>query len=234
MPIVFIAHTVFFCSSMLDTIHLRRAPHMLLLLGPRHSDQSIHEICVSLAAFFVWVRSTLLYGRVGQCLTVLLFVSDWVKCRRVTIVSLVSYSEGVTSRDKPIWRSVLLVLRTLLNRAPRCGITLLPRRKSFVNCARTTDRDGARYRYSGIRRVRQLALGCESNWVKSPHDSYENTWKCGELKLYFSTPSAGGWKKKKKKSWTVVVGLVHCALTRIVQITTWIVWVIWIYTEGLG
>ena len=28
--------------------------------------------------------------------------------------------------------------------------------------------------------------------------SYENTWKCGELKLYFS-PSAGGRKKKKKK-----------------------------------
>ena len=23
------------------------------------------------------------------------------------------------------------------------------------------------------------------------HDAYENTWKCGELKLYFS-PSAGG------------------------------------------
>ena len=28
---------------------------------------------------------------------------------------------------------------------------------------------------------------------------YENTWKCGELKLYFS-PSAGGLKKIKKKS----------------------------------
>ena len=27
--------------------------------------------------------------------------------------------------------------------------------------------------------------------VKSTHDAYENTWKCGELKLYFS-PSAGG------------------------------------------
>ena len=38
----------------------------------------------------------------------------------------------------------------------------------------------------------------ESSWVKSTHDAYENTWKCGELKLYFS-PSAGGWKKKKKK-----------------------------------
>ena len=38
-----------------------------------------------------------------------------------------------------------------------------------------------------------------SNWVKSTHDAYENTWKCGELKLYFS-PSAGGLKKKKKTS----------------------------------
>ena len=27
--------------------------------------------------------------------------------------------------------------------------------------------------------------------VKTTHDAYENTWKCGELKLYFS-PSAGG------------------------------------------
>ena len=41
----------------------------------------------------------------------------------------------------------------------------------------------------------QPALGCESNWVKSTHDAYENTWKCGELKLY-SAPSARGWKKK--------------------------------------
>ena len=28
--------------------------------------------------------------------------------------------------------------------------------------------------------------------------AYENTWKCGELKLHFS-PSAGGLKAKKKK-----------------------------------
>ena len=28
--------------------------------------------------------------------------------------------------------------------------------------------------------------------------AYENTWNCGELKLYFS-PSAGGLKKKKKE-----------------------------------
>ena len=32
--------------------------------------------------------------------------------------------------------------------------------------------------------------------VKSTHDAYENTWKCGELKLYFSSSSAGGCKKK--------------------------------------
>ena len=30
------------------------------------------------------------------------------------------------------------------------------------------------------------------------HDEYGNTWKSGELKLYFS-PSAGGFKKKEKK-----------------------------------
>ena len=63
--------------------------------------------------------------------------------------------------------------------------------------ANTADRDSLRYAYNGTRRVRQLALRCESNWVKSTHDAYENTWKCGELKLYFS-PSAGGWEKKKK------------------------------------
>ena len=56
---------------------------------------------------------------------------------------------------------------------------------------KTTDRDSLRYTYNGTRRVRQLALGCESNWVKSTHDAYENTRKCGKLKLYFS-PSAGG------------------------------------------
>ena len=55
---------------------------------------------------------------------------------------------------------------------------------------KTTDRDSLRYTYNGTRRVRQLALGCESNRVKSTHDAYENTSKCGELKLYFS-PSAG-------------------------------------------
>ena len=55
----------------------------------------------------------------------------------------------------------------------------------------TDDKDSLRYTYNGIRRVRQLALGCESNGVKSTHDAYENTWKCGELQLYFSL-SAGG------------------------------------------
>ena len=64
----------------------------------------------------------------------------------------------------------------------------------------TDDRDSLRYNtYNGTRRVCQLALRCESNWVKSTHDAYENTWKCGELKLYFS-PSAGGWKKIKKNN----------------------------------
>ena len=29
------------------------------------------------------------------------------------------------------------------------------------------------------------------NCVNSTHDAYENTWKCGELKLYFFL-SAGG------------------------------------------
>ena len=49
---------------------------------------------------------------------------------------------------------------------------------------KTTDRDSLRYTFNGTRKVHQLALGCESNWVKSTHDAYENTWKCGELKLY--------------------------------------------------
>ena len=54
-----------------------------------------------------------------------------------------------------------------------------------------TDRDSSRYTYNGIRRLRQLALGCESSWVKSTHNVFENTWKCGEIKPYFA-PSAGG------------------------------------------
>ena len=56
----------------------------------------------------------------------------------------------------------------------------------------TADRDSSRYRYSENRKTRQLTLDCECNWVKSTHDVYGNTWKCGELKLYFS-PSAGGY-----------------------------------------
>ena len=31
------------------------------------------------------------------------------------------------------------------------------------NVTKTTDRDSSRYTYNGIRRMRQLALGCESN-----------------------------------------------------------------------
>ena len=42
------------------------------------------------------------------------------------------------------------------------------RRFAFSACAagvvtKTTDRDSLRYTYNGTRRVRQLALGCESN-----------------------------------------------------------------------
>ena len=59
----------------------------------------------------------------------------------------------------------------------------------------TAGRDSLRYRYHGNCRTRQLTLDCECNWVNLTHDVYENTWKCGELKLYFS-PSAGGSTKK--------------------------------------
>ena len=63
---------------------------------------------------------------------------------------------------------------------------------------RTADRDSSRDRYSGNRRTRQLAVDCEGSWVESTHDAYENTRKCGELKLYFLFfPSAGELKKKK-------------------------------------
>ena len=67
---------------------------------------------------------------------------------------------------------------------------------------KTTDRDSLRFTYNGTRRVRQLALGCRR--VKSTHGAYENTWKCGELKLYFS-PSAGGYNNKKKKWFALCV-----------------------------
>ena len=46
------------------------------------------------------------------------------------------------------------------------------------------------YCSSGFVQLRQLALGCESSCLKSTHDAYENTWKCGELKPFFS-PSPG-------------------------------------------
>ena len=59
---------------------------------------------------------------------------------------------------------------------------------------KTTDRDSLRYTYDGTRRLRQLALGCESNRVKSIHDAYENTWKCGELFIFPHPP-----EDKKKK-----------------------------------
>ena len=65
---------------------------------------------------------------------------------------------------------------------------------------RTADRNSSRYRYSGIRRTRQLALGCEGNRIKSTHDAYENTWKCGEQKLFFFfLPHYRKIKKNKKK-----------------------------------
>ena len=44
---------------------------------------------------------------------------------------------------------------------------------------------------------------------KRKHDAYENTWKCGELKFYFS-PSAGGLKKKRKKKERVRHPSVRC------------------------
>ena len=50
--------------------------------------------------------------------------------------------------------------------------------------------------HRGIRRVRHLALGCESNWVKSTHDAYENTWKCGERFIFPHPPE----DEKKKKN----------------------------------
>ena len=53
-----------------------------------------------------------------------------------------------------------------------------------------------RFTYNGTRRVRQLALGCESNWVKSTHDAYENTWKWAKA-LFF--PIRRRMKKNKKK-----------------------------------
>ena len=54
--------------------------------------------------------------------------------------------------------------------------------------AGAVDRDSSRYRYRGNRRTRQLALDCEGSRVKSTHDEYESTWKCGELKLLFFSP----------------------------------------------
>ena len=40
----------------------------------------------------------------------------------------------------------------------------MPARKKLISVVRnTTDRDSLRYTYDGTRRVRQLALGCESN-----------------------------------------------------------------------
>ena len=41
----------------------------------------------------------------------------------------------------------------------------------------------------------QLTATSIRRTLKRTHDEYENTWKCGEIKPYFS-PSAGGYKKK--------------------------------------
>ena len=45
-------------------------------------------------------------------------------------------------------------------------------------------------------------IGTDTDWLcwirlKSTHDVYENTWKCGELKLYVSPED----EKKKKYGW---------------------------------
>ena len=45
------------------------------------------------------------------------------------------------------------------------------------------------------------------------HDMYDNTWKCGELKLYFS-PSAGGLKKNKKKKTIYLYPIYHVSYVR--------------------
>ena len=45
---------------------------------------------------------------------------------------------------------------------------------------------------TGTEGYAKLALDCEFSWVKLAHDAYENTGKCGELKLRFP-PSNGGY-----------------------------------------
>ena len=49
--------------------------------------------------------------------------------------------------------------------------------------------------------------------MEGTNDACENTWKCGELKLYFS-PSAGGLKKNKNKTNVVTVFELALSLSR--------------------
>ena len=57
---------------------------------------------------------------------------------------------------------------------------------------------GKKHTTQGGTRTDYSYITADAIVVKSTHDAYENTWKCGELKLYFSS-SAGGSKKKKKQ-----------------------------------
>ena len=63
---------------------------------------------------------------------------------------------------------LVLGAQTLLLHPPVWDDPVYSRQQRVSACAagvvtRTTNRDSSRYPYNGIRRVRQLALGCESN-----------------------------------------------------------------------
>ena len=69
----------------------------------------------------------------------------------------------------------------------------------IIESARQLFYRNTRYSHINSKWYGMLALGCESNWVKSTHDAYENTWKCGELELYFLFCHIRRRMKAKKK-----------------------------------
>ena len=78
----------------------------------------------------------------------------------------------VVCRSSVKYLIFIMLFASLIINKPGKLDTYIPRGHTFRNviifCAagvvtKTTDRDSLRYTYNGIRRVRQLALGCESN-----------------------------------------------------------------------
>ena len=80
-------------------------------------------------------------------------------------------------------RAAASVIRPRIYRLLFVSLLLYDIAAAPLHCSPTTDNTGKTFGYPTPAVL---------------HTTAGNTWKCGELRLYFS-PSAGGLKKKKKK-----------------------------------